>query len=179
MRRRLKEKREALGFMSKDVAVFLKVVQPSMDAALYSKIENGHALPTPEVLKELTWLLQAPETDLFNEVELAVIHGEKPPQSLETQAVVALIPTGKENAIPRSYLVARSGLADRHVRWHIAKAIELGEPIMNDQDGAGYYIADDMDDIERRYRAERARALAILKKLSAMRRVLKEAGRDV
>lgn len=179
MNNRLKEKREALGLMSKDVAVFLKAVQPSMDAALYSKIENGHALPTAVVLKELTWLLQASEADLFGKDELAVIRGEKPAQSLETQAVVALIPVGKENAIPRSYLVARSGMVDRHVRRHIAKAIEAGEPIMNDQDGTGYYIADDMDDIERRYRQERSRALAILKKVSAMRRRLKEAGRDV
>lgn len=176
---KLKERREALGLMAKDVVVFLKAVQPSMDAALYSKIENGHVLPTVAVLKELTWLLQADEADLFGADELAVIRGEERPQSLETQLVVGLIPKGKENAIPRAYLAARAGMTDRHVRKHIAEAIEAGEPIMNDQDGAGYYIADDLDEIERRYRQERSRALAILKKLKAMRRTLKEAGRDV
>ena len=99
--------------------------------------------------------------------------------SVEAQLVVGLIPAGKENAIPRPWLAARAGMTDRIVRKHIAEAIEAGEFVMNDQDGAGYYIADDLDDVERRYRQEKARAIAILKKLKAMRRKLKEAGRDV
>lgn len=87
------------------------------------------------------------------------------------------IPYGKSNAIQRSTLVMMLGSTDRRARKMIEEARNRGQIILNDQDGSGYYISDDLDEIERSYRIERKRALMILKRLKGMRKVLKDAGR--
>ena len=71
------------------------------------------------------------------------------------------------------------GLPDRTVRRLIEEARERGELICNDGDGAGYYMACDIGQIEGQYRKDRARALAVLKRLKTMRRMLREAGKEV
>ena len=51
------------------------------------------------------------------------------------------IPRGQDNAISRKNLCRRTGLCDRELRLHIEKANqETGEPILNLQDGRGYFI---------------------------------------
>ena len=89
------------------------------------------------------------------------------------------IPEGKANAISREVLATRLGLTDRQVRRMIEEARERGELIVNDGDGEGYYLASDIGQIERQYRKDRARALAVLKRLKTMRQKLKEAGKEV
>lgn len=98
---------------------------------------------------------------------------EMPPMVLK---VLSLIPFGKKRAITRTGLRYRTGLGDRQVR----KAIEYLRGtyiIINDGDGEGYYRSYDLDDIERSYRQERARALSILRRLKVMRTLLKGGGR--
>ena len=90
--------------------------------------------------------------------------------------VLSLIPFGKKRAITRTGLRYKTGLGDRQVR----KAIEYLRGtyiIINDGDGEGYYRSYDLDDIERSYRQERARALSILRRLKVMRTLLKGGGR--
>jgi hypothetical protein len=89
------------------------------------------------------------------------------------------IPEGKENAIPRSVLAVRLGMTDRQVRKLIEEARDRGELICNDGDGEGYYLASDLGQIERQYRKDRARALSVLKRLKTMRRMLRDAGKEV
>ena len=89
------------------------------------------------------------------------------------------IPTGKENAITRPELARILGLTDRAVRKEIELARERGELICNDGDGEGYYLASDLGQIERQYRKDRARALSVLKRLKTMRRMLRDAGKEV
>ena len=48
--------------------------------------------------------------------------------------------------------------------------------IISDQDAGGYYIATDPAEIRAQYRIDRARALAILKRLKPMRQYLKARG---
>ena len=89
------------------------------------------------------------------------------------------IPEGKENAITRPELARVLGMTDRAVRKEIELARDRGALICNDGDGAGYYMARDIGQIERQYRTDRARALAVLKRLKTMRRMLRQAGRNV
>lgn len=89
------------------------------------------------------------------------------------------IPEGKENSVSREVLATRLGLPDRTVRKLIEEARDRGELICNDGDGEGYYRSYDIGQIERQYRTDRARALAVLKRLKTMRRMLRQAGRNV
>lgn len=83
---------------------------------------------------------------------------------------------GKNNAISRDKLAMEMQMSDRAVRNLIEKARNEGWFIMNSQDGSGYYLSSDIEDIARQYRQDTNRALAILKRRKHMRRVLKEAG---
>lgn len=89
------------------------------------------------------------------------------------------IPEGKENAVSREVLSTRLGLPDRTVRKLIEDARDRGELICNDGDGEGYYRSYDIGQIERQYRVDRARALAVMKRLKTMRRMLNDAGKEV
>ena len=83
---------------------------------------------------------------------------------------------GKENAIRRRELVALTGLDDRTVRRAI-QDLRRTYIILNDQDGQGYYRTYDLDKLQRAWRQERSRALAILAGMKPMRTLLKGAGR--
>lgn len=89
------------------------------------------------------------------------------------------IPEGKENAVSREVLATRLGLPDRTVRKLIEEARDRGELICNDGDGEGYYRSYDISQIERQYRVDKSRAMAVLKRLKTMRRMLSEEGKDV
>lgn len=97
----------------------------------------------------------------------------------EQMCVMFYLPTGKKNAITRTALCAAAGYGDRTVRKIIAELRANGYMIMNDQDGCGYYISDDLNEIERQYKQDTARAMTILKRRKHMRKLLKDAGRAV
>lgn len=94
-------------------------------------------------------------------------------------SILDLIPHGRENAVSREYLSATLGISDRKMRHMIENARRSGAIILNAQDGRGYYISDDLDDMEKQYRQDTARAMAILTRRKALRKRLKEAGRKV
>lgn len=100
---------------------------------------------------------------------------------LETQVltVVNAIPFGRKNAIKRDTLCAKVGMGDRKVRKMIELARGFGFIIVNEQNGAGYYQSDDLDEIERQYKQDTARAMSILARRKEIRRRLKAAGRKV
>lgn len=91
-------------------------------------------------------------------------------------SVIDAIPHGRRNAISRSMLAGAVHLSDRHVRACIEAARNDGVLIISDQDAGGYYIATEPAEIRAQYRIDRARALAILKRLKPMRQYLKERG---
>lgn len=84
------------------------------------------------------------------------------------------IPVGKENAVTRAQLCAITGLHDRAVRKLIEIARIEGAIIINEQDGAGYYISDDPKDIRRQMATNRNRAISILRQQKYLRRKLEE-----
>lgn len=87
------------------------------------------------------------------------------------------IPTGHENAISRKELSELSGIDDRNVRRSIAQA-RRNTPIINLQDGDGYFIPDpsnsvDMELLRRFVKQEEARLKSIGWSLKAARKMLK------
>lgn len=106
--------------------------------------------------------------------------GEEPEEGAEMpemlQFILAEIPFGKDKAVTRRRLCLATGLSDRQVRKAIEE-LRRTYVILNDQNGEGYYRSYDLGDIERNYRQERARALAVLYRLRPMRELLRGGGR--
>lgn len=88
--------------------------------------------------------------------------------------IVDYISPGKQNAVTREQLRMLSGLPDRDVRRRIEEARKDGAPIVNDQDGAGYYLSEEPGELKRQYRANRSRALSILRQNTCLRRKIRE-----
>lgn len=88
--------------------------------------------------------------------------------------ILSHIPKKKETAISRAELAASAGYSDRRSRKIISRLRQKGYLIINLQ--KGYYLSDDIKDLERHYWQERRRALTILKTLKETRRILKEKG---
>lgn len=93
------------------------------------------------------------------------------------QRVVEAIPVGKENAVTREKLSQTLMMPDRQVRKCIQIARDAGVLIVNT--GGGYYITDELDEIERQYWQDTRRALSVLARRREMRRILRDAGRRV
>ena len=100
---------------------------------------------------------------------------DKPPALV--QRVVEAIPVGKENAVTREKLSQTLMMPDRQVRKCIQIARDAGVLIVNT--GRGYYITDELDEIERQYWQDTRRALSVLARRREMRRILRDAGRRV
>ena len=89
--------------------------------------------------------------------------------------ITDFIGTGKENAVDRFQLMERTGLSDRAVRKLIQEARERGEIIINAQDGAGYYLTDDVGEMKRQLASNRSRALSVLRQQKYLRQKIREA----
>ena len=87
--------------------------------------------------------------------------------------IMVYIGVGRENAVTREQLRIRTGLSDRKIRNLIESARLQGAPIINNQDGEGYYIATNQEELDRYIRQERSRALSVLAQHKAMREGLK------
>lgn len=94
------------------------------------------------------------------------------------QSIVDYIPFGHENAISRRDLARITGLNDRHMRECIMRE-RRETPILNMQDGSGYFRPDMNDSGDRALlraykKQEESRAKAILWALKAARQALEE-----
>ena len=125
---------------------------------------------------EITWCERTGFPSWCQEVLGDFPEEEESPLSDREEIVLDAIPFGKEKAVTREYLTAKTGLPDRQVRKAIEE-IRRNHIVLNDQDGKGYYRSYDLDDIERFYRQERARALAVLYRMKPMRILLRGGGR--
>lgn len=105
-------------------------------------------------------------------------------QNVNYKEVAEAIPWGREKftlygRITRQELAEKFGVSDRVIRKAIEEARANGYFIVNNQDGTGYYRTLDADEVERQYRQDTARAMAILKRRKHMRHYLRGLGRDV
>ena len=87
----------------------------------------------------------------------------------EAERLVSLLGRGKKNAVRRSALLEQYGGTDRQMRKTIAYARLLGHRINNDQDGCGYYLPDELEELERQYKQMKHRAKTILAQMTAIR----------
>lgn len=90
----------------------------------------------------------------------------------QMEKLLALLPEGRENAIPMRDLADRLEIDQRALRAAILQAREAGEIIAGDS--AGYYRPADKAELRRYYFAARKRSLSGLKSLKAVRRKLAE-----
>ncbi|MEG1562857.1 MAG: helix-turn-helix transcriptional regulator [Bacteroides sp.] len=181
---RLQERRLELGLTQPQVSELLKAADPRMDVGMVSRFERGACLPTPSVLEVLESALQAPRIVLYGEDELCVLEntissGEPMEPPDDVLRLVFAVGRTRANATTRHTLCLRLGLSDRKVRELIECARRYGYFIINEQDGRGYFISDDLDDIERQYKQDTNRVLSVLARRRSLRDKLKEAGRDV
>ncbi len=88
--------------------------------------------------------------------------------------ITDFIPTGKENAITRADLVRVLNLPDRKVREMIETARKDGALILNAQDGAGYYISEDVGELKRQLKQNESRAGSVLRQNTHLRRKIAE-----
>lgn len=89
--------------------------------------------------------------------------------------ITNFIGVGRENAVTRGELVAILNLPDRQIRKLIQEARERGEIIINAQDGAGYYVSDDVGEMKRQLASNRSRAMSVLRQQKHLRRKIREA----
>jgi len=62
--------------------------------------------------------------------------------------ILNLIPHGRENAISRAELVRRAGVTDRLLRKNIKRLVSEGYPILSSSQGRGYWLSEDIAEIE-------------------------------
>ena len=86
------------------------------------------------------------------------------------------IGVGKKNAVTLLQLQWRTGENERAIRKEIARLREEGNLIINDQDGKGYFIATELEEIARQYHQDRSRFLSVAKRIKTERRILRDAG---
>ena len=89
-----------------------------------------------------------------------------------------LIPYGRENAVTRQTLCVLTGLNDRVIRNEITK-LRRNIPILNLQDGSGYYMPrcdneSEMCELKRFINQESKRARSIFYSLKGAKEFLKE-----
>lgn len=176
--------RENRGLKQTELASLVRPIDSRIDSSMISRFENGLCLPTPAVSKALASALGVPVSLLFGGEEQMCISGvvdaqaRIEPESMDvTDLVSCFREEGKSAAIPRKSLARRMDVSDRQLRRIIEDARRCGYLIINDSDGAGYFLASSPANVERHFRQETARAVSILSRLCAARQKLKEENR--
>lgn len=90
--------------------------------------------------------------------------------------ILEFIPVGHKNAITREELCIKTGLSDRKVRELIEEACTRQHPILNMQDGRGYFRpAENEISLVRLYRnQENRRTASTRKKVTELDKYIKE-----
>lgn len=86
----------------------------------------------------------------------------------DIERLISHLGRGRENAKKRWQLCEDMQMNDRQMRRVIELAQRDGYPVINFQDGAGYALAKDDEELIRYQRQEFARAHAIIKKAMNM-----------
>ena len=89
--------------------------------------------------------------------------------------ITDFIGIGRENAVTRGELMALLNLPDRTIRRLIQEARDRGEIIINAQDGAGYYMTNELGEMKRQLNLNYSRALSVLRQQKHLMRKIREA----
>lgn len=147
----LKEYRQKRGMTLKDLSEELKELDPRITVPLLSYMENG-VVETPDSVKE------------FLARKRVIV--EEP--LTENEDIVLRCLTGhfKDSPMERGDLKYWSGLPDRIVRKAIEGLRNRGYWILND--GYGYYLTNDREELKRWLAVYTARARSVFKTAGAM-----------
>ena len=96
-----------------------------------------------------------------------------------TSPVLGHIPAGRENAISRAELCRITGWPDRTVRREIKRLVSQGVPILSSSQARGYWYSESLQEIEEFIREEDARQRTSRKTTARLRRMVKEAHRQI
>ena len=87
--------------------------------------------------------------------------------------VLSCLRHGKDLANNRLWITMKTGLSDRVVRQRIEELRNEGHLICNLQNGKGYFIAENDEEVELQYRQDCARAMSILRRIKPFRHYLR------
>ena len=169
---RLKEIRIAKQMTQAELAWKMKKDVPSVSQAVISMMERGDVYPTGAMLSALCKVLEVPEHEIFDGFEGAFVPAPEIPHSESTMILANVLKFGRRNAQSRPELASVLGWEDRVLRQNIQKARQEGVDIANDQDGGGYYFPETRAEIERQFKHNESRAMAILRQQKFLRRAL-------
>jgi hypothetical protein len=127
----LKKERTNLKLKQKDIVSYLQSKGYKCDKYLYSKIENG-------LLDNITKIVSEVENLLINSNSLDSKENIK---NERLQLLYSLLPHGSLNAIRGDVLAIRAKVDRRELRFMIADLREY-VPVINMQNGKGYFIPD-------------------------------------
>lgn len=89
---------------------------------------------------------------------------------------VRILGKGKDKSLTGLEIMQITGLNSRELRQLVGEAQKEGFPVVNMQDGKGYYICTDPQELMRYCKQERNRALSNLKRVSYLNKYLEEHG---
>jgi hypothetical protein len=98
---------------------------------------------------------------------------------MKVHEFVKYIPEGRENGISRAELARLSGINDRHMRKLVEMARCDGVPIINLQNGEGYYISHDPLEMRAQFNINQARIRVLAAQQTHLARLLNKAGTKV
>ena len=95
--------------------------------------------------------------------------------------IIEVIPFGHKNAVTRKYLSMITGYSDRKIREMIERECTRAHPILNMQDGKGYFQPDENEIyLVRLYRAqENRRMVHNRKKVTELDKYIAESGNEL
>lgn len=176
--------RRKLGLTQAEVTAELKKQDPRVDGSMVSRFENEVCYPTPRIMRCLCNIFGCMPEDLYGVGEQEyftdiVTPSPVEPESLDVTELMSYLHYGKQFALSRRTLCGLLDKSDRQLRRTIEEARNCGYVILADGTGGGYYLSDNVEEIHAYYHQERARAMSVLRRLGAVRRTLREAGRKV
>ena len=157
---------------------------PGFTVADLDRFENGNEYPNEAEEKRICEVLRVHPVELWGEwrqldIQSIRVKGKAPEPDMEVEELISYLGVGHKNAVSRADLCRLMDMRDRRVRKIIARAPAFGYTIGNSQNGRGYYLVIADDEGYEYFKNEYGRALAVLVKVSPLRRKLKEAGYDV
>lgn len=179
---KLREMRKARGLTQAELAKKVRHADPTADQTTISVLERGELYPSEKLRDALCEALACTEADLYDGVEAFFVPATAPTYSPETEALSQIFTAyekdfGSHPVAPwqlQAHMAIRFGTpySERKLRKAIQKARQEGMVICNAQNGEGYFLPRTKEDLERQYKQNQNRALAILRQQKHIRRRL-------
>lgn len=87
---------------------------------------------------------------------------------------LAFLGTGRDNGLTTREIVQLTGISSRDIRKAVSELQHAGVPVINLQDGKGYYICNDQSELERYIKQEHSRGIANLARASALKKCFEQ-----